>query len=266
VSSGRNSRAERNSAPRRSVGLPASEEASDAATHRLSLYLRALARCEADGSRVASSDDLAGATGVKPALVRKDLAHFGQFGIRGVGYEVRVLRTRIAGILGLDRDHNVVIVGAGNLGMALADYRGFNTGGFRVISLLDIDADKVNSRSKGGVLIRSMRELPGLVKKHGVGMAVLAVPSASAQKALDQIAAAGVRAVLNFVPGRLRARRGLHVRSVDLKIHLEGLTYRLTRGGQRSAAPAARRSGKRRAGSSFPASPYTRPRRSSASR
>jgi redox-sensing transcriptional repressor len=232
------------------VSLPVPEEASDAATHRLSLYLRALARCEADGKHVASSEDLARATGVKPALVRKDLAHFGQFGIRGVGYEIRSLRTRIAAILGLDRDHNVVIVGAGNLGMALADYRGLNAGGFRTVALLDVDPKKVGTRSRGGVPVRPMRELPALVRRHGVDVAVLAVPLEAAQKALDQIAAAGVRAILNFVPGRLQARRGVHVRSVDVKIHLEGLTSLLARAeARRGAGPraafASRRAGRR---------------------
>ena len=236
---GRRSRAVPGASPRRTVSLPSSDEASDAATHRLSLYLRALARSEADGRRVTSSDDMARATGVKPALVRKDLAHFGQFGIRGVGYEVRGLRTRIAAILGLDRDHNVVIVGAGNLGTALADYRGFNTGGFRTIALIDNDPKKIGGRSRGGVPVRSVRDLAGLVQKSGVDLAVLAVPAESAQRALDQVAAAGVRAVLNFVQGRLKTRPGVHVRSVDLKIHLEGLTYRLARAWRRAGSRAA---------------------------
>lgn len=243
--------ADRSTSPIRSVSrrvpLPSQEEASDAATYRLSLYLRALARCEADGTRVVASDALARSAGVKPALVRKDLAHFGQFGIRGVGYEVRDLRTHIAAILGLDRDHNVVIIGAGNLGMALADYRGFNTGGFRTIALIDNDPRKLNGKSRRGVPVRAIRDLRSLVRKQGVDVAVLAVPVDSAQKVLDQIAAAGVKAVLNFVPGRLKARHGVHVRSVDLKIHLEGLTYRLARkvptpaNGNRASRPYRRR-------------------------
>ena len=202
---------------------------------RLSLYLRALARCEKEGKSVVSSDGLASSAGCKPALVRKDLAHFGQFGIRGVGYEVRALRSRITRILGLERDLHVVIVGAGNLGMALAGYRGFNSGGFRTISLLDVDPRKTNRRSRSGVAVRSMRDLPSLVRRERVDMAVLAVPMESAQKALDQICAAGIRAVLNFVPVRLKVRRGVHIRSVDLKVYLEGLAYLLahsaTKGG-----------------------------------
>jgi len=196
---------------------------------RLSLYLRALARCESEGLPVVSSEDLAQATGCKSALVRKDLAHFGSFGIRGVGYEVRALRSRIIRILGLERDLNVVIVGAGHLGMALAGYRGFNTGGFHTIALFDIDPGKVGRRSSGGAVVRRMRDLPALSRRERVDLAVLAVPMPAAQRALDQIAAAGIRAVLNFVPARLKPRRGVHVRSVDLKIHLEGLAYLLAR-------------------------------------
>jgi len=205
---------------------------------RLSLYLRALARREADGRVMVSSDDLAAFTGCKPALVRKDLAHFGQFGVRGVGYEVGLLRTRITKILGLERDLNVVIVGAGNLGMALADYRGFNSGGFRTIALFDVDPRKIHRRSRRGVPIRAMRELPAVAGREGVDVAVLAVPAEAAQKALDHVAAAGVRAVLNFVPARLRARRRMHIRSVDLKVHLEGLAYLLSR-----SAPKGRGAG-----------------------
>src|SRR5882672_3701906 len=124
------------------------EAASEAATTRMSLYLRALARCEADGISVVSSDGLASAAGCKSALVRKDLAHFGQFGVRGVGYEVRVLRTRIRRIFGLERDLPVVIVGAGHLGMALAGYLGFNSRGFRTIALFDVDSRKISRTSR----------------------------------------------------------------------------------------------------------------------
>jgi len=195
----------------------------------MSLYLRGLARCEADGISVVSSDGLAAAAGCKSALVRKDLAHFGQFGVRGVGYEVRVLRTRIRRILGLERDLPLVIVGAGHLGMALAGYRGFNTGGFRTIALFDVDPEKVNRKTRGGVPVRRMRDLAGVAKREKVDLAVLAVPVEAAQKSFDQIAAAGIRAVLNFVPARLKARRGMHVRSVDLRVHLEGLAYLVSR-------------------------------------
>lgn len=196
---------------------------------RLSLYHRALAHCEREGLSVVSSDGLASFAGCKSALVRKDLAHFGQLGIRGVGYEVRALRSRITRILGLDRDLHVVIVGAGNLGMALAGYRGFNTGGFRTVALLDVDPRKINRRSRSGVMVHSMRELTRLVRREKVDLAVLAVPMEAAQKALDQIAVSGIRAVLNFVPARLKPRRGVHVRSVDLKVYLEGLAYHLAR-------------------------------------
>jgi len=195
----------------------------------MSLYLRALARCEADGISVVSSDGLASAAGCKSALVRKDLAHFGQFGVRGVGYEVRVLRTRIRRIFGLERDLPVVIVGAGHLGMALAGYLGFNSRGFRTIALFDVDSRKISRTSRTGIPVRAMRELSGVARKEKVALAILAVPIEAAQKSLDQLAAAGIRAVLNFAPIRLKARRGVHVRSVDLRVHLEGLAYHVAR-------------------------------------
>jgi redox-sensing transcriptional repressor len=178
---------------------------------------------------VCSSEDLAAAAGVKPALVRKDLTQFGQFGVRGVGYEVRSLRTHIAKILGLDRDHGVIIVGAGNLGLALADARGFNTGGFRTLALFDSDARKAGSRSRKGIPVRPMRELARFVHRHHVELAVLAVPVEAAQRILDQAVRAGIKAVLNFAPVSLRAPAKVHVKSVDLKIHLEGLSYQLGR-------------------------------------
>jgi redox-sensing transcriptional repressor len=240
----RTARAKRKRPTRPKASPPSGEEPSDASTTRLSLYLRALSRCEAESRHTVSSDHLAASAGVKPALVRKDLTQFGQFGIRGVGYEVRSLRTHITRILGLDRDHHVVILGAGNLGVALADSRGFNSGGFRTLALFDRDVQKVGGRTSKGVLIRPAGDLVRFAKRNKVEVAVLAVPMEAAQRVLDQVAKAGVKAVLNFVPGVLRAPRGMCVRTVDLKIHLEGLSYSLKRAAMRSASPrsAARRS------------------------
>lgn len=176
-----------------------------------------------------SSDDLAQAAAVKPALVRKDLTRFGQFGIRGVGYEVDSLKAHITRILGLDRDHNIVIMGAGNLGTALADSRGFNTGGFRTLALFDLDPSRIGQETRGGVPILSMKGFPAFIRKKRVEVAVLAVPREAAQRVLDQVASAGIHAVLNFVPATLKSPEGVYTRNVDLKIHLEGLAYRLTR-------------------------------------
>jgi len=201
------------------------DDASDHTTSRLSLYLRALCCAEGRGRRLVASAELARATGVKSALVRKDLAHFGQFGIRGVGYEIRSLRTHIAGILGLDCDRNVVVIGAGNLGRALATARNFNVAGFRTLALFDKDPAKARDGSRGQLPVRPMRELPSFVRRNKIEVAVLAVPAAAAQPALDSVIAAGIRAVLNFGPSRLEAPAGVHVRSVDLKIHLEGLAH-----------------------------------------
>lgn len=214
---------------RKSPPPPVSSEPSDASTTRLSVYLRALARCDARGQNVCSSQDLARAAGVKPSLVRKDLTQFGQFGVRGVGYEVRSLRSELTRILGLDRERSVVILGAGNLGMALADSRGFNTGGFRTLALFDNDPLKAGSTSRREIPVLPMEDLGGFVRGEKVDLAILAVPAEAAQQVLDQAAASGVRAVLNFAPAMLKVPPQVHFRTVDLKIHLEGLSYRLSR-------------------------------------
>ncbi len=222
----------RRPAPRRDsppAPAAAADEPSDAATTRLSLYLRALHRCDAEGKHMVSSEELARAAAVKAALVRKDLTRFGQFGIRGVGYEVASLRDHVTRILGLDREHAVIIVGAGNLGMALADSKGFHTGGFTTLALFDDDPEKIGGRTRGGVAILPMRALAGFARRRRVKVGVLAVPQEAAPGVLEQVARAGIRAVLNFVPATLRAPAGIYVRTVDLKIHLEGLAYRLAR-------------------------------------
>jgi len=241
VSDGRRTRTPSLRPPRRPAGQPVpGEEPSDASTRRLSLYLRALNRCSAEGRQLASSEDLARAAAVKSALVRKDLTRFGQFGIRGMGYDVSHLRASLTRILGLDREHRVVILGAGHLGTALAGSQGFNSGGFRTLALFDAGAAKTDGGSRSGLPILSMRKLRGFVRKHRVDLAVLAVPAEKAQGVLDAAASAGIRAVLNFVPATLTAPGGVHVHSVDLKIYLEGLAYRLNRSprvaGQRARA------------------------------
>ena len=163
------------------------------------------------------------------AQIRKDLACFGAFGVRGVGYFVADLRQHLTRILGLTRDRRVAIVGAGNLGMALADYGGFNAEGFSVAALFDTDPEKIGRRTRGGVEVASIERLPEVAKRERLSIAILAVPAGAAQHALDLVARAGIRAVLNFAPAPLVPPRGVTLRAVDLKIQLEHLAYHLSR-------------------------------------
>jgi len=206
---------------------PRDSEVSDLVTSRLSLYLRCLEQLEGNGVSTISSQLLAEQFNLSSAQIRKDLATFGEFGVRGVGYSVRDLRARLTRILGLNRDLKVVILGAGNLGMALADYRGFNRDGFRIVALFDILPEKIGGTSRGGVPVLPISRLPGVARGEAVQIAVVAVPAAAAQAVVDLAAAAGVPAILNFAPIRIRIPPSVRLRNVDLKIQLENLAFRL---------------------------------------
>ena len=177
------------------------ESVSELTTARLSVYLRSLEALEAAGVNTVSSRGLAEQFRLNAAQIRKDLAHFGEFGVRGVGYYVKDLRRHLREILGLDRQLKVVILGAGNLGLALADYPGFRHDGFDVVALLDTARDKVGQYSRSGVPIRHARELERLAERERLDIAVLAVPAESAQEVVDAVVGAGVKAILNFTPG-----------------------------------------------------------------
>ena len=202
---------------------------SDLTAQRLSVYLRCLEDLQAEGIRTVSSQTLAEKFGLNSAQIRKDLAYFWEFGVRGVGYVVADLKEHVVKILGLTRERTVVIVGAGNLGMALADYGGFNAGGFQIVALFDNDKGKVGGRSRGGVPVLDIGALPRIARRDRVSIAILAVPAAAAQRVFDLVRRAGIRAVLNFAPAQLKARTGVTVKAVDLKIQLENLVFHLSR-------------------------------------
>jgi redox-sensing transcriptional repressor len=202
---------------------------SDLTTQRLSVYLRCLEILQAADVRTISSQRLAEKFGLNSAQIRKDLAYFGEFGVRGVGYVVADLKNDVTKILGLTRNRKVVIVGAGNLGMALADYAGFNAGGFQIVALFDNDKSKVGSRSRGGVPVLDIGSLPRTARRENATIAILAVPAPAAQKALDLVHRAGIKAVLNFAPAQLKSRPGIMLKAVDLKIQLENLVFHLSR-------------------------------------
>jgi len=202
---------------------------SDLTAQRLSIYLRCLDDLQKAGLETISSQALADRFHLNSAQIRKDLAYFGEFGVRGVGYVVADLKRQLVQILGLTRNRRVVIVGAGNLGMALADYGGFNREGFSIVALFDNDPRKVGVVSRGGVPVMDIGRLPAVAKSEKVSIAVVAVPAGAAQKVLDLVVEAGIRAVLNFAPVRLAARAGITLKAVDLKIQLENLAFHLAR-------------------------------------
>lgn len=215
------------------VRLPAKdpfEAVSELTTNRLSVYLRCLNELEETGVRTISSQALADQFHLNAAQIRKDLAYFGEFGVRGVGYYVKELRTHLRQILGLDRRVRVAIMGAGNLGLALADYPGFRTEGFEIAALFDTERGKIGQRSRSGVPIYDVRLFRRAVKRERIRIAVVAVPAPAAQGVVNEVVAAGIKAILNFSPGSLKVPSGVKVKSVDLTVSLESLSFFLAQG------------------------------------
>lgn len=203
-----------------------SEKISELTTNRLSVYLRYLNELAAAGIETVSSQALADQFNLNSAQIRKDLAQFGEFGVRGVGYFIDDLRKHITKILGLDAIRRVGIVGAGNLGTALANYNGFRTSNFEVVALFDSDREKIGKRiGRSGVMVHDFRKMQKVVNDLTIDVAVIAVPASVAQRALNQVMAAGVKAVLNFAPAPLESRPDVKVKTVDLTISLESLSY-----------------------------------------
>jgi len=195
---------------------------------RLSVYTRCLLQLEEDGVKTVSSQDLAERFNLNSAQVRKDLAYFGEFGVRGIGYYVSSLKAELQRILGLDREWPVALVGFGNLGSALFHYRGFGRQGFRIAVIFDDDPAKVG-REVDGVPIFSTRDLAREIQARRVQMAIVAVPAEAAQAVADQLVAAGIKAVLNFAPARIRLPRDVRLKDVDLSIELETLSFYLAK-------------------------------------
>lgn len=206
------------------------EPVSELTTNRLSVYLRCLNALDAAGVRSISSQALAEQFSLNAAQIRKDLAYFGEFGVRGIGYYVKELRRHLRQILGLDRGVRVGIIGAGNLGLALADYPGFRDDGFEIVALFDTLKDKVGRRSRGGVLIHDIKDFKKIAKRENVGIAVIAVPAAGAQAAVNIVVGGGVKAILNFSPGAFKVPRGVKLKNMDLTVSLEGLSFFLVQG------------------------------------
>jgi redox-sensing transcriptional repressor len=220
-----------NKAPRPGVrSRQTPDSVSELTTNRLSVYLRCLNELEDHGVRTVSSQALAEQFRLNAAQIRKDLAYFGEFGVRGVGYYVRDLRRHLRQILGLDQKLRVAIIGAGNLGLALADYPGFQQEGFDIVALFDNQNEKIGQQSRSGAPIYDIADLKKYVRRDGIRIAVLAVPASSSQRVVDLVVASGIKAVLNFSPGALQVPADVKVKSVDLTVSLESLSFYLARG------------------------------------
>jgi redox-sensing transcriptional repressor len=207
-----------------------SEKISELTTNRLSVYLRCLNKLAAAGIKTVSSRALAEGFSLNSAQIRKDLGYFGEFGTRGVGYTVSELREHITKILGLDTAHRVGIVGAGHLGTALANYNGFTASNFAVVALFDNDRERIGQTvGEARIKIHDVRRIARVVREERIDVCVIAVPARAAQSVLNRVMSAGVKAVLNFAPARLDSRPDVKLKTVDLTISLESLSYFLAR-------------------------------------
>jgi redox-sensing transcriptional repressor len=201
---------------------------SESTVRRLSHYYRVLVDVEAEGKRVISSRRLAEREGITSAQVRKDLSCFGSFGRRGLGYDVVHLRAEIRAILGLERRWRVAVVGAGHIGAALISYRGFERQGFDVVLVFDREPARIGTRL-GGLIVQDVASLPQVAAREGIEIGVIATPVRAAQEVADLLVAAGVRGILNFAPRKLAIPRDMVLRTVDMAMELESLTFALAR-------------------------------------
>ncbi|MDD2233844.1 MAG: redox-sensing transcriptional repressor Rex [Desulfitobacteriaceae bacterium] len=196
---------------------------------RLSVYSRYLTEVDRKGIITISSGEIAEGVGVSPAQVRKDLAYFGEFGTRGVGYNVKDLNRHILKILGLGEEWNVTLVGLGNLGLALSMYKGFRERGFNITSIFDNDPEKIGTLVNG-IEIMPVEQLEEVVQKNHTQIGIITVPSEVAQDIVSLLIKAGVQAILNFAPGVLNVPPHIELRNVDLTVNLEVLTFNLRSG------------------------------------
>ena len=196
----------------------------DIVISRLPVYLRALERLAQEGHEVTSSHELGKRLGISSAQIRKDLSHFGGFGKQGTGYKIAFLSEQLRQVLKVDREWKVALVGAGDLGTAVARYRGFADRGFHIAYVFDASPDKIGKQIDEFV-IHAMDDLQRMVTDEKIKMAMIAVPAETAQTVADQLVAAGVRAILNYAPINLNVPDDVHVQYIDPVVHLQRMTY-----------------------------------------
>jgi redox-sensing transcriptional repressor len=200
---------------------------SESTIHRLSLYYRALSLLEKENFETVSSKELAKREKLTPAQVRKDLSFFGSFGTRGLGYPVVDLKKKIASILGIDREWRVALVGIGNIGSALVSYKEFIKQGFRIVMLFDNDQRKIGSNHKG-IIVADINNIEQEIRDAGIQMVILAVPATVAQYIVDDVVKAGVKAILNFAPINLKVPPDVAIRTENMSMELEYLSFGMT--------------------------------------
>jgi len=202
------------------------KEIPDIVVGRLPIYLRALQRMMEEGRRLTSSQELGERLGISAAQIRKDLSQFGEFGKQGTGYSIEFLAEQILHILQVNQVWEMVVVGAGDIGSAIARYQGFANRGFRVIKLFDSDPQKIG-QEVGPFTIHNASELEDTIRQAGIKVAMIATPSASAQGVADRLVSAGVKAILNYAPISLNVPEDVQVQYIDPVIHLQRMTYYL---------------------------------------
>jgi redox-sensing transcriptional repressor len=200
--------------------------APDIVVGRLPVYLRALAAMQSAGKQVTSSRELAHWLGISSAQIRKDLSHFGEFGKQGTGYSVAGLQAQLRAILHLDREWPIVVIGAGHIGSAVANYTGFEQRGFQVVAVFDSDQAKIG-RPIGRFTVRDVQDLAAFTQQNNIRHAMLAVPSEHAQAVTDCLVRLGITAILNYAPINLAVPARVHVEYIDPVVHLQKMTYYL---------------------------------------
>jgi redox-sensing transcriptional repressor len=202
------------------------KEIPDIVVGRLPLYLRALQRMVAEGRQVTSSQELGERLGISAAQIRKDLSQFGEFGKQGTGYTIDYLIEQLRHILKVDHDWEIVVVGAGDIGSAVARYRGFSNRGYCVTMIFDSSKDKIGTQI-GDFVVQDIANLEETIRKSNIKIAMLAVPASSAQEVADKLVKAGIKAILNYAPLSISIPTDVHVQYIDPSIHLQRMTYYL---------------------------------------
>jgi redox-sensing transcriptional repressor len=202
------------------------QDVPDIVVGRLPIYLRALSAMLAGGKQYTSSHELAEWLGISSAQIRKDLSHFGEFGKQGTGYSVTGLYEELRQILHLDREWPLIVIGAGNIGSAVASYTGFSQRGFRVVGLFDNDPSKIGARV-GAFTVFANSKIAQFVTENQIRHAMIAVPAQYAQPVADILVASGIRGILNYAPINLNVLHGVHVEYIDPVLHLQKMTYYL---------------------------------------
>jgi redox-sensing transcriptional repressor len=194
---------------------------------RLPVYLRALSRLLQEGQEVTSSHELGQRLGISSAQIRKDLSHFGGFGKQGTGYQIAYLVEQLRQVLKVNQEWEVVLVGAGDLGSALAHYRGFTNRGFRIAYVFDNSPDKIG-KNVGDFVIKPMSEVQQIIKDGGIKIAMMAIPAEKAQEVANLLIESGIRAILNYAPINLNVPSNVNVQNIDPVLHMQRMTYYLT--------------------------------------